>query len=52
MNDPIEAPFIAPNESDVLGLKLRPFSLGSLSICRKIKLSMITGEAKLDELDD
>jgi hypothetical protein len=52
MNDPIEAPFIAPSETDVLGLKLRPFSLGSLSICRKIKLSMITGDAKLDELDD
>ena len=52
MNDPIEAPFTAPSESDVLGLKLRPFSLGSLSICRRIKLSMITGDAKMDELND
>jgi len=52
MNDPIESPFIAPSESDVLGLKLRPFSLGSLSICRRIKLTMITGDAKLDDLDD
>ena len=52
MNDPIEAPFITPNESDLLGLKLRPFSLGSLSICRRTKLTMITGDAKLDELDD
>ena len=52
MNDPIESPFIAPTESDVLGLKLRPFSLGSLRICRRIKLTMITGDAKLDDLDD
>ena len=38
----------APTE--IAGLKLRPFSLGSLSICRKVGLSVLTGEAAPETL--
>ena len=47
----LEATFTqAPAE--IAGLKLRPFSLGSLSICRRVKLTMLTGEAAPETLTD
>ena len=46
-----EQTFIEP-PAEIAGLTLRPFSLGSLSICRRAKLTMLTGEAKPEELDD
>src|SRR4029077_18172712 len=33
-------------------LKLRPFSLGTLSLCRRLKLDMITGDRSADDLTD
>ena len=54
MNDrsqTLEATFTqAPTE--IAGLKLRPFSLGSLSICRRVKLTMLTGEAAPESLSE
>ena len=47
----LEATFTqAPAE--IAGLTLRPFSLGSLSLCRRLKLTMLTGEAAPDSLND
>jgi hypothetical protein len=37
---------------EIAGLKLRPFSLGSLSICRRVKLTMLTGEVSPESLSD
>lgn len=50
-NEQLETTFTqAPAE--IAGLKLRPFSLGSLSLCRRIKLTMLTGEADPETLSD
>jgi hypothetical protein len=47
----LEATFTqAPAE--IAGLKLRSFSLGSLSICRRVKLTMLTGEAAPETLTE
>ena len=49
--DTLESTFTqAPAE--IAGLKLRPFSLGSLSICRRLKLTMLTGEADAETLSE
>lgn len=40
-----EEAFLEPSQ-EIAGLKLRPFSLGSLAICRKLKLSLLTGEGE------
>ena len=34
--------------TEIAGLKLRPFSLGSFNICRKLKLSILTGEGNTE----
>ena len=47
----LEATF-TDRPSDIAGLTLRPFSLGSLSLCRRLKLTMLTGEAAPDSLND
>ncbi|XHR27550.1 MAG: hypothetical protein ACFUZC_16590 [Chthoniobacteraceae bacterium] len=47
----LEEPFTqAPGE--IAGLKLRPFSLGSLSLCRKLKLTLLTGDASQEQIDE
>jgi hypothetical protein len=38
--------------AEIAGLTLRPFSLGSLSICRRVKLTMLTGEADAESLSE
>jgi hypothetical protein len=49
--DTLESVFTqAPPE--IAGLKLRPFSLGSLSICRRLKLTMLTGGADPESLTE
>ena len=47
----LENTFTEP-AAHVAGLTLRPFSLGSLTICRRAKLTMLTGDAKPEELSD
>jgi hypothetical protein len=33
-------------------LKLRPFSIGTLNLCRKLKLTLFTGDANASDLSD
>lgn len=33
-------------------LKLRPFSIGTLNLCRRLKLTLFTGDVKATELSD
>jgi hypothetical protein len=47
----LENTFTEP-DAQIAGLTLRPFSLGSLTICRRAKLTMLTGDAKPEELSD
>ena len=49
--DILDNSFVTP-PAEVNGLKLRPFSLGSMQICRKIKLTMLTGDANPEDLSD
>ena len=39
--------FIEP-QAEIAGLKLRPFSAGTLTLARKLKLSVVTGEGIAD----
>ena len=50
-NQQLESTFTQP-PAEIAGLRLRPFSLGSLSICRRVKLTMLTGEADPQTLSD
>jgi len=50
-NETLESSFITP-PAEMFGLKLRPFSLGSMQICRKLKLTMLTGDAKPEDLSE
>lgn len=44
---------IEPQTKDVAGIKLRPFSYGSMQLAYMLKLSLFTGEGKEeDEADD
>ena len=47
----LETAFITP-PPEMFGQKLRPFSLGSMQICRKLKLSMLTGDSKPEDLSE
>lgn len=49
--DTLESTFTQAS-AEIAGLKLRPFSLGSLSICRRLKLTMLTGEADAETLSE
>src|SRR4051812_27808223 len=46
----LESTFTQPLQ--VGNLTLRPFSLGTLSLCRTLNLDMITGDRAAEELDD
>jgi hypothetical protein len=46
-----EQTFTEPT-AEIAGMKLRPFSLGSLSICRRAKLTMLTGDVQPEDLTD
>ena len=47
----LETSFITP-PAEMFGLKLRPFSLGSMQLCRKLRLTMLTGDAKPEDLSE
>jgi len=45
MNDLRESAFLEPAIRQIGDFKLRPFTLGSVPICKKLRLSQFTGEA-------
>src|SRR5688572_16396316 len=50
-NDLLENAFTEPDKV-IAGLKLRPFSIGSLNICRRLKLTLFTEAQGTQELSD
>ena len=50
--DPLEAAFADPAETETMigGLRLRPFSLGTLNVCRQLELTLfLDGEVELGD---
>jgi hypothetical protein len=47
----LEDAFTEPG-TEVAGLKLRPFSLGTLNLCRRLKLTLFTGQPEAELSDD
>lgn len=44
--------FLGEGTVKIAGHELRPFTFGSFTLCRKLKLSLFTKEGAADELDD
>ena len=44
--------FIGEGDATLAGHKIRPFTFGSLTLCRRLKLSLFTDEGAADDLDE